>query len=44
MASFRNSLARGKDDYQFNPVAEAPRGEATPIRKFQYSKEFVTQW
>jgi len=41
---FETQLARGKDDYQFNPVAEVPRGEATPIRKFQYSKEFVTQW
>lgn len=41
---FESQLARGEDLFQHNPIAEAPRGEATPVRKFQYSKEFAAQW
>ena len=41
---FETQLARGKDTYLYNPVAEVPKGEATPTRKFQFSKEFVTEW
>jgi len=41
---FETQLARGKDKFNFNPIAKVPTGEATPIKKFQYSKEFESQW
>ena len=41
---FETQLARGTDDYQYNPIAKIPTGEATPIKKFQYSREFETEW
>ena len=41
---FETQLARGTDKYKLNPIAEIPKGEATPIKKFQYSKEFASQW
>jgi ectoine hydroxylase-related dioxygenase (phytanoyl-CoA dioxygenase family) len=41
---FETQLARGIDIYKNNPIAEIPRGEGTPVKKFQYSKEFVNQW
>ena len=41
---FETQLARGVDNFKHNPVAEIPRGEGTPIKKFQYSSEFSNQW
>lgn len=41
---FETQLARGVDDFKHNPIAEIPRGEGTPIKKFQYSSEFSNQW
>ena len=41
---FETQLARGVDDFKHNPIAEIPRGEGTPIKKFQYSSEFSYQW
>ena len=41
---FETQLARGVDNYCHNPIAVKPEGEGTPIRKFQYSNEFVNQW
>ena len=41
---FETQHARGIDDYTYNPIAEVPRGEGTPVRKFQYSREFINQW
>ena len=41
---FETQLARGVDNFNFNPVAEIPKGEGTPIKKFQFSKEFSKQW
>ncbi|MDA9171273.1 phytanoyl-CoA dioxygenase family protein [Alphaproteobacteria bacterium] len=41
---FETQLARGVDNYCHNPIAVKPKGEGTPIRKFQYSNEFVNQW
>ena len=41
---FETQLARGVDDFKHNPIAEIPRGEGTPIKKFQYSREFANQW
>ena len=41
---FETQLARGVDDFKQNPIAERPRGEGTPIKKFQYSSEFSNQW
>ena len=41
---FETQLARGIDSYKNNPIAQTPRGEGTPIKKFQYSREFIKQW
>ena len=41
---FEVQLARGEDPFRYNPIAEIPKGEATPVRKFQYSKDFVKEW
>jgi hypothetical protein len=41
---FETQLARGKDQFKHNPVAVTPRGEGTPIKKFQFSNEFCEQW
>ena len=27
-----------------NPIAQVPRGEATPIKRFCYSKDFEKDW
>lgn len=35
---------RGVDNYDHNPVAPIPRGEATPIRPMQFHTEFESQW
>ena len=34
----------GLDNFKNNPIAAIPRGEATPVRKFQYSNEFSNDW
>jgi hypothetical protein len=41
---FETQLARGKDEFKLNPVAEVPRGEATPLKMFSFSKDFVNEW
>ena len=41
---FEVQLARGEDPFRYNPIATIPLGEATPVRKFQHSKEFVKDW
>ena len=41
---FETQLARGVDDYNLNPVALTPRGEATPIKRFCFSREFEKDW
>ena len=41
---FSTQLARGKDIFNFNPIAPKPRGEATPIRQHQFAEEFEEQW
>ena len=41
---FETQLARGEDKFKFNPIAQIPRGEATPIKRFGYSKDFESQW
>ena len=42
--SFEAQLARGYDIFKFNPIASKPRGEATPIKGMQFSKEFEKEW
>ena len=37
---FESQLIRGIDNYNLNPIAPIPRGEATPTGKFQHSREF----
>ena len=41
---FETQLVRGNDTYKLNPIAPIPMGEATPIEKFQHSRDFVKQW
>lgn len=41
---FETQLARGYDNYKHNPIAKIPKGEATPVKKFQFSREFESQW
>ena len=41
---FETQLARGVDDFRLNPSAEIPRGEATPLKMFSFSKDFVKDW
>ena len=41
---FETQLARGFDNFKLNPIAQIPRGEATPIKRFCYSKDFEKDW
>ena len=41
---FETQLVRGKDTFKHNPSAQIPKGEATPIGKFQHSSEFQNDW
>ena len=41
---FETQLARGIDSFKLNPIAQIPRGEATPIKRFCYSKDFEKYW
>ena len=41
---FSVQIARGSKKHILNPVAPKPRGEATPIRGFQFHQEFESQW
>ena len=41
---FETQLARGIDSFNLNPIAQIPRGEATPIKRFCYSKDFEKDW
>ena len=41
---FETQLARGEDLFKLNPIAQVPRGEATPIKRFCFSKDFEKEW
>ena len=41
---FETQLARGVDEYNLNPIAQIPRGEATPLKMFSFSHEFENKW
>ena len=41
---FSIQIARGSKNHTLNPVAPIPRGEATPVRGFQFHQEFEKQW
>jgi len=41
---FETQLARGVDSFKLNPIAQIPRGEATPLKRFCYSKDFEKDW
>ena len=41
---FSIQIARGSKNHTLNPVAPIPRGEATPVRGFQFHQEFVKEW
>ena len=41
---FSVQLSRGIDNFNLNPIALKPRGEATPTRAMQFSHEFEKDW
>ena len=41
---FETQLARGVDEFKLNPIAQIPRGEATPQKMFSFSHEFENDW
>jgi len=41
---FSIQVARGNKNHTLNPVAPIPRGEATPVKGFQFHQEFESQW
>ncbi|OUV89058.1 MAG: phytanoyl-CoA dioxygenase family protein, partial [Pelagibacteraceae bacterium TMED146] len=41
---FETQLARGVDEFNLNPIAQIPRGEATPQKMFSFSHEFENEW
>jgi len=41
---FETQLVRGQNILQYNPIVQIPKGEASPIQKFQYSSEFENEW
>ena len=41
---FETQLARGVDEFKLNPIAQIPRGEATPQKMFSFSYEFENDW
>ena len=41
---FETQLARGEDTFKLNPIAQIPRGEATPIKRFSFSRDFENEW
>ena len=41
---FETQLARGIDEFKLNPIAQIPRGEATPQKMFSFSREFENEW
>ena len=38
--NFEASMARGSDEYKYNPMSAIPKNEQFPIRLFQHSSEF----
>ena len=41
---FQYKLQEVLKNHTLNPVAPIPRGEATPVRGFQFHQEFESQW
>ena len=41
---FSIQLSRGVDNFNLNPIAPKPRGEATPVRIMQFHTDFEKQW
>ena len=33
-----------REEKILNPIAQIPRGEATPIKRFCFSKDFENEW
>ena len=40
----RHSWREGEDTFKLNPIAQIPRGEATPVKRFCFSKDFENEW
>ena len=41
---FSVQIARGETNHFLNPIAPMPRGEATPVKGFQFHHEFESEW
>ena len=41
---FSVQIARGETNHSLNPIAPIPRGEATPVKGFQFHHEFESEW
>ena len=41
---FSIQVARGETNHSLNPIAPIPRGEATPVKGFQFHHEFESEW
>ncbi len=41
---FSVQIARGETNHSLNPIAPMPRGEATPVKGFQFHHEFESEW
>ncbi len=41
---FSIQIARGETNHSLNPIAPMPRGEATPVKAFQFHHEFESEW
>ena len=39
-----NNSETGIDEFKLNPIAQIPRGEATPQKMFSFSREFEKEW
>ena len=50
MKDFLNMVKKGKvylfgnGEFKLNPIAQIPRGEATPQKMFSFSHEFENDW
>ena len=42
--SFSIQLSRGQDEFNYNPIAPTPRGEALPTKGMQFFSDFEKEW
>ena len=42
--SFSIQMSRGQDEFNHNPIAPTPRGEAVPTKGMQFFSDFEKEW